>query len=223
MNVVSNRRLGMVAVLFWLPGALFAADAAPPDPTEKTAIGEVLEADARQGTVTIRTDAGPLQLQVTAGSRLELNQQPAPLERFRGSRVRAVYRARAEGNFLVSMKGPRPTAEQVRQRTEEALESMKDYSFQDREQYRKRLDKALSELDDQIDELKLKAQKAGKQAEERYPQLMADLRSMREKAAARAEKVREATPKVWDEMKKGIGAAVDDLQKAFDRAREYFR
>jgi hypothetical protein len=93
----------------------------------------------------------------------------------------------------------------------------------ERESYRKQVEEKLKAMGKQIGKLKEKATEIKAEARAEYKGEMKDLRD-REKAAKRKLKeLKKGRANTWDKAKSEMEAAVDSLEKAFDRVAERFR
>jgi TolA-binding protein len=94
---------------------------------------------------------------------------------------------------------------------------------QDRQQYQDQVEAKLRELDREIDELKAKAEKHGKEAQKQYDQQRPELERKRKAAQQEFEKLKNSSREAWQDMKAGIDAAMDNLESAYDKAASHFK
>jgi len=94
---------------------------------------------------------------------------------------------------------------------------------QKREAYQTKMAQNLNALDQQIGALKVKIGKLGKTDHPQFDQQMAELERKREVARERLEKLKASSQGAWVEMKAGIDEAMDDLQRAYQRASAHFK
>jgi hypothetical protein len=205
-----------LALAMSLTGAsiAFAADS--------TVTGRIIQLQPAEGRLTLQTSEGrKLELSLDSRSEVRLNHQDASLSQLKeGTRVRITYEPTDGKNRVISLRDAPVTAEEVQRELREALEAAKAYTFRQKEEYEKRLQPVLQDLDDRIDVLKEKAKGAAKEGRKRYAQAIEELRREREIVRHQLAKARAAAPGAWEEVKAGVGAAWDDLRKAFQRAND---
>jgi hypothetical protein len=134
-----------------------AADAPAdrPDRRREAASGEITDLQPHRGRFALQTaDGKKWQMVVDDRSRLRMDGQPAKLGDFKnGQRVRVRFEP-GEGQNRVLMMRTAVTAEAVGRRVQEALQAVKNYSYEQRGDYERRLQDVLSDLQDRIDDLK---------------------------------------------------------------------
>jgi hypothetical protein len=114
-------------------------------------------------------------------------------------------------------------AEEVQRELRNALDAVKGYTYQQKQEYQKRLEPVLQDLDERIDHLKEQAKGASKEARKWYPQALQELRRERRIVREQLAKAEAAAPGAWEDIKAGVGAAWNDLRQAFQRANERFK
>lgn len=194
----------------------------PAGSKEITATGRILKLHPSEDRLTLQTTEGTvLELQLDSRSDVRLHQQEAKLSHLKqGDRVRVRYESANGTNRVLSLRDAPVTSEEVQQELREALEAVKAYTFQQKEEYRKRLEPVLRDMDERIDQLKAQAKGAGKQAQEQYAQAIQDLQHQKEVLRGQISRIQAAAPGAWEEVKAGVSAAWDDLRKAFQRAND---
>jgi hypothetical protein len=206
------------AVLAWLVPAAPAAD-------NETVKGRIQEVRASAHRLTVTTEQGKeLTLRVDENSRLEKHGRRIDLDQLHdGMRVQATYEARGGENHLVSLTTVPVRVEDLKKEIHEALRDAKAYTFQHKDEYRQRLQGILGQLDEQIDQLEQQMSQAGSQARKEFNEQLPKLRRLRDRVQAQAERVKAASPQAWEDIKAGVGAALEDLGQAFQKAGERFR
>lgn len=212
------------AVLSLTALALFASSAWTAEKQE-TARGSIQEVRASARQVVISTDGDKeLTLRVDERSILEQKGLEAALDQFKkGMRVKVAYEPRDGENRVISMTSATVSAEELENKFRDALQSAKSYTFQHKDEYRRKLESVLGQVDDRIDQLQDEAARAGAKEKKELPEQLAQLRRLRDKAEAEAERVKSATPEAWQDLKSGIGSAFEDLRNAFEKAGAKFR
>ncbi len=206
------------AALAMLVPAVLAAE------NQETTKGRIQEVRPSAHQVTITTDGGKeLTLRVDDRSRLEQQGHKVALDQFKkGMQVRVTYATGAGEKRVVSLT-PVVSGKEVEKNIGKALQSIKSYTFQQKDEYRKKLQGVMEQADERIAELQRKADRAGAEAKQQYAEQIQHLRRLRDKAHTQLERVNSATPQAWDDLKSGVGSALDDLRKAFEKAADKFR
>ena len=92
-----------------------------------------------------------------------------------------------------------------------------------RKAYLKKIETALDDWGREIDKLRVKAEKAEKEARGIYKEQLNVLRSRQEVALERFRELREAGANDWGKFKSGVEESVKDLRKAVENAIEKLR
>ena len=110
------------------------------------------------------------------------------------------------------------TDRRVEKETRQTHRDGDTYTYEQRGEYERNLQSAVDKLNRQIDDLERKAGTAGEKARAEYRRELPELRRLRDQARVELRKVRQASPGAWEDVKQGVGKAVQDLQTAVDRA-----
>jgi len=105
----------------------------------------------------------------------------------------------------------------------QADNSQTESAQQKREAYQTKIAQNLNTLDQQIEALKAKIGKLSKTERPQFDQQMAELERKREAAQVRLEKLKNSSQDAWVDMKAGIDSAMDDLERAYQRAAAHFK
>jgi len=186
--------------------------------------GKIVEVRPDSNLVLLRTRGGKeWRLYLDDQTSLQRDGQPARLSDFRpGMRVRIAYRTEEGKNRLVSMTDA-PVARAVAKTARDALRAARSFGYEQRAEYQKRLEAALADLDSQIDDLKDRAESAGPEVRASYTEAIRDLRQKREVVRERLTRLKSAGAETWAGVRTGADDALDDLQRALDRARSRLR
>jgi archaellum component FlaC len=125
------------------------------------------------------------------------------------------------GSGIAAEKGP-VTSEEVEKQAQHALDTAKEYTMQEKQEYQKKMESQLADLSKQIDQLKETAKTAKQDVAARLEGTIAKLKKQQEAAEKKLPELRSATSKAWGEVKSGVDKAVDDLKKAYDSAKSHF-
>ncbi len=213
--------LGMLA---WL--VLAAPGQEKRDATKSITVdGRITKVQVEDDSFALRTTQGQdLKLHVDGGTDLRMAQRQATLRDFRvGTPVRVTYQPTAGKNRVLVMTDAAATVADVARETREALAAAKSYTFRQKDEYQRKLEAVLGKLGNRIEDLKKQAEQAGAEARQEYSKQLEELRRLRERAAERLANVKAASPDAWEEIKAGVGAAMEELQQAYERARSHFR
>lgn len=126
-----------------------------------------------------------------------------------------------QGNVIAADKEP-PTADEVAKQAQQALDTAKEYTLLQKQEYRKKMESELGELSKRIDELKAKAKTAKQDAAAKLEGTIAELKKKQEAAEKRLPELGSATSKAWGEVKGGADKAMDELKKAYESAKSHF-
>jgi len=92
-----------------------------------------------------------------------------------------------------------------------------------RRAYLKKIETTLEDWGDEIDKLRVKAEKAEKEVKGIYKEQLKELRSRQEVALERFRELREAGANDWGKFKSGVEESVNDLKKSVGNAIEKLR
>src|SRR5262249_31401609 len=112
------------------------------------------------------------------------------------------------------------TTADIKTKVKEALEAAKNYSYDRKDEYAQKLQNVADDLNKKIAELKIQAEQAGAEAKARLQPQIDELRKKSEVVQQRLRKGKEASPAVWNDIKAGASKALEELQDAFEKARE---
>ena len=104
------------------------------------------------------------------------------------------------------------------------MSASKEASFEDRSNaYKRTAQEKLAKLGKKIDELEDEAKKAGLKARDDAKKGLKELKQKREVLKKDIKKLEAASKKKWEVVKKKVDAGMDDLEKTYDKVRDYFR
>jgi hypothetical protein len=100
----------------------------------------------------------------------------------------------------------------------------KEGSFKEiKEEYKKSATEKLARLGKKIDELEAEAKKAGSKARDDAKKGLKKLKQKREVLKKDIRRLEAVGKKKWEVVKKKVDAGIDDLEKTYDKVRDYFR
>lgn len=226
------RRIDALWLASLLAGAMVVAGLTPIRAAEQkeqrdkgreiTVTGRIVDVRPAQNRITLQTVEGnELELNLDQGSQVRLHRRQATLSELKeGTRVRVTYEPLGGTNRVRSLRGAPVTADDVQQELHNALETVKNYTYQEKQEYQKRLEPVLRDLDERINHLKEQAKGASDEARKWSAQALQELQRERRIVREQLSKLQSAAPGAWDEIKAGVGAAWNDLRQAFQRANE---
>ncbi len=116
-----------------------------------------------------------------------------------------------------------PASQRVEDQTRQVIRETSRYTYDHRAEYERKLRDALDKLNRRIGVLEQKAQTADADARQEYRRQLPELRRLHDQAQTQLRRIERATPGAWDDIKQGIGSAMEDLRSAVDRAGRHFR
>jgi hypothetical protein len=208
-----------VAVSAWLAATAKAAD------EPKTIKGSIQDVRAAAHQVVVTDEQGKeWVLHVNEQSKLERHGRKVGLDQFKpGTHVQVALVAHDGENRVVSMSPAPVSTAEVQKEVRDTLQAAKSYTFAEKDKYSRRLQGVVGQVDDRIDHLKHQAARASAEAKKEYEAQIQHLSGVRDKLQAQAERVKSATPQAWDDLKAGVGSALEDLHKAFEKMGKHFR
>ena len=111
--------------------------------------------------------------------------------------------------------------DKVQDKTAEAAQDMKDYTFAQKAEFTAKMQSQLAEINKDLDQLAAKIEKSSATAK---AQAQPKLQALREKADQLGKQLDEAgnaTESTWDSVKAGSKKAFDELKEGFNQARQW--
>ena len=97
-----------------------------------------------------------------------------------------------------------------------ALDAPREYAFEDRQDFAQSIRQQLAQVDQQIEELSAQAKSEGGAVSDRA---LANIRAARRAVERNLARVDNATAANWEEIRRGVNDAVDNLDEAVERAQ----
>jgi len=175
---------------------------------------------ASDNQVTVRADDGKeWKLVVDDRSALRLDGRAAkPSDFKKGTRVRVRYETR-DGKKRVVLMRTAVVARVAAEEGPEILRAVRSLSFDRRSDYEKKLTAHLNRLDERIEDLQDRIADGGEEAVKRSAEELQELRKKREAVRAKMDALRDTRADAWEDVKRDLDRALDDLQSSYDRAR----
>lgn len=114
------------------------------------------------------------------------------------------------------------SAQDVKQETKEALEATKEFTVQQKEDFQKKMQAELDRMQKQIDHLTAKADHAKKEAQAELNKAIGELQKQKDAAGKKLHELESASEKAWGDLKAGLNAVMEDLEKSYKRALSHF-
>ena len=115
---------------------------------------------------------------------------------------------------------------EVKKEVDEALQAIKNYSIDKKDQAMVRAKEMLDKMDTRIDELEKKSaeewQQMSEASREKSQQALRELRKKRNDLAEWYGGMRQSSTEAWGEVKKGFIKSYHNLSEAFDKASKKF-
>ncbi len=98
-----------------------------------------------------------------------------------------------------------------------------DTPKKEREDYKKDMQEKMKSLDRKIDEMKGKAVELKEETKKEFNKGMAELREKQRAAKKEWRKVKRTAGNKWEKVKSDMDAAIQDLEKAYDKVASRFK
>ncbi len=110
------------------------------------------------------------------------------------------------------------TGKDVKQKTGEAAEAIRDYTVERKDQAVAQARKLSNDLEARIKQLERKASRASGEAKTTAQKQLDELRDKRAQTKKKLAEMKDASSASWDTAKQGFVDAYRDLRQAYDRA-----
>jgi len=110
------------------------------------------------------------------------------------------------------------TSSDVKKEFGEAFQSLKDYTYEQREEYFRKANEELDQLDASIDALKKDIETKSDEMKKSLENRLEKLKERQSAAKERLRKMMGSSENAWKEMKEGMQQALDDLKKGYEDA-----
>lgn len=120
------------------------------------------------------------------------------------------------------MNNQSTTAQDVREKADEAFDATADYAAQTKEEIEQSMKEQLAEIDTRIEELESRAGELNESAREEFDEQLANLKEQREEYAKSFQEFQEESGDAWEDMRSGLADAWSELKSAADKAGDQF-
>ena len=119
------------------------------------------------------------------------------------------------------------TYEDVKKESKEAMETAKEYTQEQKEEYLRQMRAKLDEFNKEIQELQTKAASKAiglkEASKEELSQSMKELAEKKKAAAEKIDELKNASGNAWEDIKTGADLAMDELNKSLEQAVSHFK
>ncbi|MFZ2087792.1 MAG: hypothetical protein WAU47_04385 [Desulfobaccales bacterium] len=109
------------------------------------------------------------------------------------------------------------TPQEVKQEAKEALDTLKAYGEQQKEEYQKKVDGHVADMQKKMDDLKGQIDKAAPELKAKLEKEMEAAKGQAEALKQNLEDMKAATGKTWEDLKGGVNQALQDWKKSQDK------
>jgi DNA repair exonuclease SbcCD ATPase subunit len=117
----------------------------------------------------------------------------------------------------------KPTAEDVKRETRQAAETAAAYSKEQAQQLRREVEDRLAKLDKRIETLKQQGDELSGNARQKWEAQMKRVSEKRQALESKLEALQNTSADAWADARRGVGAAWEDLEKAYKKAAGEFQ
>jgi len=115
------------------------------------------------------------------------------------------------------------SGEDVKKETKEALETTKEYTVQQKEEFQKKMRAELDRMQQQIDHLTAKAHRAKKETKAELNHAIEELQEQKDAAGKKLKELESASGKAWGDLKSGVNNSMKELEKSYKQIRARFQ
>ncbi len=112
------------------------------------------------------------------------------------------------------------TQQEVKEQIDETLETVKQYTWQKKEEYKKHLQSQLENINNEISELKKKSQEMSEDAQKEMQQTIERLEKKMGTVQSHLNKLENVTKDSWEELKKTINDTMNEVEKTYQNLEE---
>ncbi len=109
------------------------------------------------------------------------------------------------------------TAKEVQQEAKEALETLKAYGEQQKEEYQKKVSDHVADMQKKVDDLKGQIDKAAPELKAKLEKELDAAKGQAEALKKNLEEMKTATGKTWEDMKGSVHQALQDWKKSQEK------
>ena len=129
-------------------------------------------------------------------------------------------------SFAAQSADDKTTSKEVKSETKEAIETIKNYSIEQKDEAVKAVGTALDDLDARIDRIQTRVEdkwdKMDQASREKYNETLKALRKKRNELSEWYGGMKQSSANAWDHVKDGFVNGYEAMAKAFDEAESEF-
>jgi TolA-binding protein len=110
------------------------------------------------------------------------------------------------------------SAAEIQQASKEMIDSIQDYSIEQKEALRKQVQDQINNLSGKINDLQAKSENVTDEAKAALQEATADLNQKLETVKGQMQQLENATADTWDNVKGELSAAMRDVENAYNKA-----
>ena len=114
------------------------------------------------------------------------------------------------------------SGKEVKEEVKEAYDATKGYAQEKMQAFQEQMESRLAEYDGKIDQLETKTKEMGEDARAKAEEELTALRQKRDEVSRKLKGLSSSSKDAWEEMKSGINSAMEDLDKAYEKAAAEF-
>lgn len=109
----------------------------------------------------------------------------------------------------------------AKQQTKEAVESVKNYTYAQKEEFAQKIKTDMSKIKQQLDQLSTKVESSSIKAKQEAEAKMDALRDQFGKLDKKLDDVEDATESTWDDVKSGVQTGYDQVKQSFQDLQDW--
>jgi peptidoglycan hydrolase CwlO-like protein len=95
--------------------------------------------------------------------------------------------------------------------------------YHEKEEFKQQAKERLAEFDRKINELEVKAKETGSKTKAEVKKGLRELKTKRAALKKNMERLEASSERTWEAAKQKVNMAMDDLERTYDKVRNYFR
>jgi DNA anti-recombination protein RmuC len=128
-----------------------------------------------------------------------------------------VFDRRSEGDDQQEV-----TVDEVKQEFGEAIDTVKEFTVQQKEEYQKEAKRRLKEIKENLEDIKARADKLKTDSKIELKNEIENLDKKKDEAEAALAELTNKSGKAWNDMKSGLDKALDEMDEAYRKALSRF-
>jgi hypothetical protein len=126
-----------------------------------------------------------------------------------------------QGTETSSKEEIESSAAEIQQASKNMIDSIQDYSMEQKEVLQKQVQDQINNLSDKINDLQAKSENATEEAKAALQEATADLKQKLKTVKAQIQQLENATADTWENVKGELSAAMRDVEDAYNEATSH--